>query len=578
MIRTWRVRAPGGQAASSLAAATGLPQTVTSLLVNRGVLSADDVRAFLAPKLSELQDPRGLRGMAEATTLVLDALEQDDPIVIYGDYDVDGMTAASVLFRFFRSVGVTPRVFLPDRFRDGYGLNPDRLGELIDEGAKLVITVDCGISAVEPIRMARERGVDVIIVDHHRLPRGELPPASATINPHHPECSFPFKDLCAAGLAFHLAVALRSAMRSRGDFLESAEPDVRDLLDLVAIGTIADVVPLRGLNRMLVHAGLPRIERAKSPGVRALRTVSLKQSAVTGGGVAFHMAPRLNAAGRLSSPMKGFEILTTLDATVAQAIAAELNEENGARKAIQESIEAEAISQALREQGEDAPAYVLWDAGWHTGVAGIVAARIVERFHRPAAVIALVDGVGKGSLRSISGFDVLAGLERCSDLLIQYGGHAHAAGVTIDPAQLPAFRAAFAAAARELTPEASLTPSINIDAVLGFAEITSEFIEQLTALAPFGAGNPEPVFASHDVRVVERRQAGKTGEHFRLVLQEGGLTLPAIAFRIGERCPLPGDLVDVAYRARFNDFDQRPTLQLEIIDLKPSEPRSEAST
>ncbi len=568
--RAWRVRPKDAEAVKALSQSAGLNETIAHLLLTRGVTSPDAARSFLDPRLADLLPPSGLRGMDDAVRLVLQAIDQQLPIVVYGDYDVDGMTASSTLHRFLAGVGARVSVFLPDRFRDGYGLNPDRVRELVEAGARLIVTVDCGITAVSAVQVARDLGADVVIVDHHRLPLGPLPNASAIINPHHPDCTFPFKDLCAAGLAFHLAAALRGALRARGAFLEAPEPDVRELLPFAAIGTIADLVPLRGLNRILASHGLKRFASDRRAGLRALRAVALGQKAVTASAVAFQVAPRLNAAGRLSSPMKCFELLTTDDADAAFAIAQGLDAENAERRGIQERIEKEALEQALAQQGEDAPAYVLWDPGWHAGVAGIVAARVVERFHRPCAVVALVDGVGKGSLRSISGFDVLAGLERCSEHLIQYGGHAHAAGVTVAPENLPAFREAFVRAAQALTPAESLTPVLTLDDELPFSRVTSELLEHLHLLAPFGAGNPEPAFFTRGVRVVSRRPVGQGGEHFRLVLGEGGLTLPAVAFRAGERCPQAGDLIDVAYKPEFNDWQGQLTLQLRLVDVRPA--------
>ncbi len=568
--RAWRVRQRDADATRVLAEASGLSEPIAHLLLARGITTADAARTFLQPRLTDLLSPSGLRGMDPAVQLILAVMQREEPIVVYGDYDVDGMTASSTLFRFLSAVGAKVSVFLPDRFRDGYGLNPDRVNDLVTAGARLIITVDCGITAVGAVKVARDLGADVIIVDHHRLPSGPLPDASVIINPHHPECTFGFKELCAAGLAFHLAMALRAELRARGAFLETPEPDVRDLLPFAAIGTIADLVPLRGINRILTAHGLVRFAADRRAGLRALRAVALGQKSVTASAVAFQVAPRLNAAGRLSSPMKCFELLTTDDGEAAFAIAQGLDAENTERRGIQETIEKSALAQALEQQGESAAAYVLWDPGWHAGVAGIVAARVVERFHRPCAVIALVDGVGKGSLRSISGFDVLAGLERCAEHLIQFGGHAHAAGVTIAPENLPAFREAFVRAAEALTPKESLTPTLTLDDELSFGRVTTELLEHLHLLAPFGAGNPEPAFLTRGVRVVRRRPVGQTGEHFRLELGHDGLTLPAVAFRAGERCPNVGELIDIAYKPEFNDWQGQLTLQLRLVDVRPA--------
>jgi single-stranded-DNA-specific exonuclease len=509
-----------------------------------------------------------MAGMEDAVTLIIAALESGDRICIYGDYDVDGMTSASTLFLFLKECGHDIRVFLPNRFRDGYGLNTERIKDLVAEGTKLFISVDCGVSAFEPIKTARELGAKVIVVDHHQLPVGDLPDANAIINPLRPDCPYPFKLMCAAGLTFHLVLALRARMRSQGWFVERPEPDVRRLLDIVAIGTVADVVPLHGINRILVTNGLQRMSESPHPGVRALIAVAAPNRQLTASTVGFQLGPRLNAAGRLSSPMKGFELLTTDDLDVARQIAEDIDEENQRRRGVQDTIEKQALEQATNELGSDAPAYVLWSADWHPGVAGIVASRVVERFHRPAALIAVQDGVAKGSIRSIRGFDAVAGLRECSDILEAFGGHAHAAGVTLNPDNLPAFRTAFAKAAENMTPEAMLQPRLDLDAEVVFRQVDWRLIDAIEALAPFGSGNREPRFFSRDVRVSTSRTVGADGSHLKLVLDQDGRRFPAIAFGRGEDAPEVGTLIDVAFRPEVNEYKGQVSLQLRVIDFK----------
>ena len=548
----------------------GVTELIARLLVNRDITTVEAASNWLHPRLRDLHDPAGLRGMSAAVEAILGALDAGQRVTIYGDYDVDGMTASSTLARFLRRCGFDPHVFLPDRFRDGYGVNADRVGELIEEGTTLFVTVDCGISAVEAVRQARELGAGFVIVDHHQLPQGPLPPARAIINPHHPDCTFPFKDMCAAGLAFHLVLGLRAALRQRGHFVDSPEPDVRELLDIVAIGTVADVVPLRGINRILVATGLVRMTRSLHPGVRALIAVGARGSRVDAGTIGYQMGPRLNAAGRLSHPYKGFELLATEDAELARSIAEDIDAENQRRREVQDAMEAEALEQVTADVGADSPALVLWSEGWHAGVAGIVAARIMQRFHRPCAVISVDGDIGKGSIRSISGFDVVAGLRRCAGLLEQFGGHPHAAGVTIRAAQLPAFRQAFADAAQALCPEDCFTPRLKVDAEVGFRDVGPKLLEQLDWLAPYGRGNPEPRLYTPGVVAREVRLVGADRSHVKLTLEHGGKALSAIAFGMADRAPAPGDRVDVAFRPEYNEWRGTLSVQLRVLDLRPS--------
>ncbi len=546
---------------------------VARLLAARGVTEADNIDAFLAPKLATLVDPLRLRGMAEAVAAILGALDQGERVTIHGDYDVDGITSAAILWRFLRQSGFEPHVFLPDRFVDGYGINAARVRELVAEGTRLFISVDCGTSAMEAITVARDLGAGFVVIDHHQLPDGPLPPATAFVNPHQPDCDFPDKRLCAAGLAFHLAVALRKALRERGHFTSRAEPDLRELLDLVALGTIADVVPLQGINRVLVAAGLERMEKSPHAGLRALMSVAGVSGRPTAVDVGYKLGPRLNAAGRLSHPMKSFELLATDDLEIAQQTAKAAHEENEARRQVERHIQAEAVAQAETDLTEtpDRAALVLWDPGWHPGVSGIVASRIVERFHRPCAVIALVDGVGKGSLRSITGFDLVDGLRQCAEHLTQWGGHPHAAGLSIAPERLPAFREAFDQAARtRLRPE-HFAPVLRHDGEVSLSEVDERLVLDLDRLAPYGAANAEPLFVARDVRVMEARVIGKDKTHLRLVVAQDGVKLSAVAFGLAEHAPEPGARLDVAFRPELNDYPkgQALTLQLRIVDFRP---------
>jgi len=571
--RIWNVRTPDPSAVARLCSGLSVTNVVAGLLVNRGYEQVDDAQTFLNPRLSQLIDPFQIKGMSEAVARILEAFEQGEKVTIHGDYDVDGMTASTILTRFLNAVGYNPHVFLPNRFVDGYGVNPKRVTQLVEDGTQLFISVDCGIRDVAAVKKARELGADFIIVDHHQLPTDGLPEANAILNPHQPDCPFPFKDLCAAGLALYLAMGLRAELRSRGFFADCDEPDIRELLDVAALGTIADVVPLRGINRVLVAYGLERMQRSPHAGIRALLSLVPPGRKLTAGTVAFQMVPRLNAAGRLSDPFKGFELLSTDKTDVAAAIAKEIDEENKDRRTLQESIEEEAFEQVLSQpSGAEAPAHVLWSDDWHPGVTGIVASRIVDHFHRPCVLIAVdKNGVGKGSIRSIRGFDVMQGLERCDDLLEQFGGHPYAAGLSIRAENLEAFREAFQQAAASLTPADALNPTISLDARISFDDITSDLINTIEALAPFGAGNPEPKFCTVGVRVGSIRRVGADGAHAKLQLTHAERKLDAIAFRVGDNAPTEGSLIDIAFRPEYNEWRGQVSVQLRVVDWHPTE-------
>ena len=568
----WNIRQPDPSRVAELSQKLNVSNVVSGLLVNRGYDDPESAQTFLNPRLSQLASPHQIKGMPEAVTRILAAFEQGERVTIHGDYDVDGMTASTILTRFLRKIGYEPHVFLPNRFVDGYGVNPKRVEALVADGTSLFISVDCGIRDVAAVAKARELGADFIIVDHHQLPNEGLPNANAILNPHQPDCPFPFKDLCAAGLAFYLVLGLRAELRSRGVFADQPEPDVRDLLDITALGTIADVVPLRGLNRILTTYGLERMRQSPYVGIRALLSLLPPGRPLTAGTVGFQMVPRLNAAGRLSDPFKGFELLSTDDANIAKAIAKEIDRENKERRELQDVIEEQAVAQVMESpKGVKAPAHVLWSEQWHPGVTGIVASRSVERFHRPCVMIAINDeGIGKGSIRSIRGFDVMRGLQRCEEWLEQYGGHPYAAGLSIRAENIEKFRDAFQEAAQALTPPDAWNPSLSLDAEVSFEDISSNLIDTIEVLAPFGAGNPEPKFCSRRVRVGSVRRVGADGDHAKLALTQDERRMDAIAFRVGDEAPEEGALIDVAFRPEYNEWRGKVSVQLRIVDWEPS--------
>jgi single-stranded-DNA-specific exonuclease len=544
-----------------------LPLTA-AILAGRGIVDPDAMDSFISPSLGEMLDPSRMKGMAAAVERLTQARDRGEKICVYGDYDVDGITATTLLVSFLRQSGFTCDYFIPNRFDDGYGLNSESLERIMETGATLILSVDCGITAVDEALFCRRRGTDLIIVDHH-APRETLPDACAVLNPLQPGCDYSYKSLAGVGVAFNLLVALRAALRDQGAFCDTPGPDLRQWLDLVALGTIADVVPLTGQNRIYVTHGLRLLTDPVKPGIQALKRVAGVGGAVSSGQVGFRLAPRLNAAGRMESAVPGVELLLGTDPVHCLSLAGELDAANAERQAIERSILQEAIS--LVEQGGDYPvrrSIVLASPSWHQGVVGIVASRLVERFHRPTILIAIDDqGQGKGSGRSIPGFHLLEALKACSPILERFGGHRHAAGVTLSAEMVDDFRAAFEAEALRLLGDEELAPSLSIDAVAEPRDLTQGLALELKRLEPFGMGNPEPVLMMRSLSVLEQRVVG--GDHLRLRLSRDGCVFNAIAFRMASRT-VPAT-IDIAFFPEMNQWNGSSTLQLRIRDLRPAE-------
>lgn len=569
MQKRWELRDTAPHIADDLAGALSLHPLIAAILVARGITRTDEARPFLNPSLSALHDPSLLRGMDDAVARLLAARRSKENICIYGDYDVDGITGTALLVSFLQTTGFNCRYFIPNRFDDGYGLNTDALGRIIATGANLIVSVDCGIRAVEEALFCRGQGIDLIIVDHH-TPSERLPDACAVLNPLQPGCGYPFKNLAGVGVAFCLLVALRAALREEGAFEHVFEPDLREWLDLVALGTIADVVPLTGQNRIFAFHGLRQLSGNSRPGIQALKRVAGVTGEVSCGQVGFRLAPRLNAAGRMESAVPGVDLLLSTSPEESQGIAADLDAANAERQSIERRILDEAVS--MVETAGDYPmrrSIVLASESWHRGVIGIVSSRLVERYHRPTILIALDDeeGIGKGSGRSIPGFHLLDAITSCSSHLEGFGGHRHAAGLSLAAANLAAFSAAFESEAARLLTDDDLVPRLDIDIEVSPEDITREFAQELEKLEPFGAGNPEPVLLLRGMNVLERRVVGDG--HLRLRLARDGCSFNAIAFRMAKR--ETQGRVDVAFFPEMNEWNGSSSLQLRVKDLRPAE-------
>lgn len=568
MQKRWVVRSIDSSDNMGPLSEAGLHPLVRSILVSRGILSDDAARSFLNPSLADMYDPALLKGMSAAVARLLAARQSREPVCIYGDYDVDGITGTTLLVSFLRETGFDCRYFIPNRFDDGYGLSRDALERIIAMGAKLIIAVDCGITAVDEALFCRQQGVDLIIVDHH-APRETIPDAAAVLNPLQPGCDYPFKFLSGVGVAFNLLVGLRAALRDQLAFDNANVPDLRQWLDLVALGTIADVVPLTDQNRIYAFHGLRQLSGSIKTGICSLKQVAGIKGQVSCGQVGFRLAPRLNAAGRMESAVPGVELLLSSDPRESLRIADDLDAANAERQSVERRIFDEAV--AMVEQAGDYPArrsIVLASDSWHQGVVGIVASRLVERYHRPTILISLSDdGLAKGSGRSIPGFHLLDALKPCGHCLERFGGHRHAAGVGLKAEQFEEFARMFEAEAGRVLSDEDLVPCLNIDAETQPEDITVDLVRELKRLEPFGAGNSEPVLMLRAMTVVERRVVGDG--HLRLRLSKHGMTFNAIAFRMAQT--QTDGPVDIAFFPEINEWNGSSSLQLRVKDLRKTE-------
>jgi single-stranded-DNA-specific exonuclease len=566
--KRWVLKEADQQTVAQLSEQLDISSRLARILVLRGFTDSPLAHRYLSSSLRhDLPSPFEMADMEPAVRRLIEALRNKEQIGLWGDYDVDGTTGASVLVSFLREIGAQPIYHVPHRIEEGYGLNTDGLRRLHERGVSLVVTVDCGISNAQEIATAREMGLDVVVVDHHQPP-AELPPAVAVINPHRKDCSFPDKALCAAGLAFYLVIGLRARLREQGWFIGAAEPDIRRYLDIVTLGTIADMVPLKGVNRTLIRRGLVELANSMRPGVVALKQVAgIAAGEVSAGQVGFRLGPRINAAGRVDYGIKVVELLTTDSNEIALRIAQELDAHNSERRAIEAAVLEHALAQASSMiNGRLCHSLVLAGEGWHPGVLGIVASRIVEKYHRPTVVIGLNGSEGKGSARSIRGFHMVDGFRRCAEHLTKFGGHEYAGGLSIESANLEYFAEAFEIVARQALTDEDLLPMLEVDAQLRFADIGFPLLRELDVLKPFGVGNPEPLFVTSQVEVCERK-VFSAGLRYRL--RENSRVIGGVIFGVDDDYPgRVGDRVDVAYRLGENDWNGASTVELRIVDVR----------
>ena len=568
--RLWLDVAANEQHVLALAAAIGVPPVIARLLVQRGLDEPAAARAFLAPSTSQLHDPFLLADMRAAVNRLQGAIARREAIAIHGDYDVDGITSTVILRRAIEMLGGDVTHFVPDRVRDGYGLQPASIERLHAAGARVIVSVDCGIRAADAARRARELGVDLIITDHHE-PDESLPPALAVINPKRHDCAYPDKHLAGVGVALKLVQALLAASNRSPDVLPH-------FLKVAAIGTLADIVPLVGENRVIARYGLASLSKGPhAAGLEALLEVAgLAGRTLDGFHVSFGLAPRLNAAGRMASANLALDLLLVRGRdeaarAEARALAKALADENSKRQ----EVESEIVSEAKRvvEHDPDVGAQnilVVAGEGWHRGVIGIVASKLVETYCKPALVFAVEDGVAHGSGRSIPAFDLLGALESCGELFLKFGGHRQAAGATIEAARLGELRRRLAAIANDrLTPQ-DLVPRLRIDSPLGLREISSEVIEGLLRLGPFGPSNPKPVFRASPIELLEPPRRLKE-RHLSLLVKQDGRAFRAVAWRSADQhdyLAANRSGLELAYSLDRNEYRGETMTELNVADVR----------
>jgi single-stranded-DNA-specific exonuclease len=545
----------------------GLSQIISRILISRDIVNPDDARRYLSPSLRDLHNPFLMQDMKKAVQRLICAIHRQEKVVIYGDYDADGITSVVVLLRFLRQVDKSVTYYIPDRITEGYGLNLAAVERMHSEGISLIITVDCGISDHEPISHARKLGMDTIILDHHQL-SDTLPEAIATVNPNRTDCLFPFKHLAAVGIVFNFLIALRGSLRQEGFWNNDLYPNLKEYLDLVALGTIGDIAPLVDENRIFVKIGLDLMTEDRRMGIRALKLVSgIEHQVIDSSKASFCLIPRINAAGRVASAKEAVELLLAEKPERAEELAWKLDGFNRKRQAMERLIFSEIIEQVgdQFDTGKIGP-LVFASPNWHPGVIGIVASRMVDRFGRPVILISLKDGIGKGSGRSIADFNIYQGLKRCDSLLLSYGGHHYAAGISIKEKDIAEFSILFREVVQENSPETDFTAFTTIDAQCSLTEINHELLSQFDQLAPFGSRNPEPILCVRSVRVASPSIVGNN--HLKMRISSNGVSRNSIWFSNGQfLSELSTALLDIVFTPQINYWNGTSDIQLKMRDV-----------
>lgn len=563
-VKNWIQTRCDSSVAARLAREVGVSDVTATLLANRGITDVETAYKFLNPSLADLHDPFLMRDMREAVDCIFGAISRKEKILIYGDYDVDGTTSTVILKKALSLVGADVSYYIPERLKDGYGLREDAMDQARASGYKLIISVDTGIRAQQVVDHARSLGLDIIITDHH-LPEKGLPRANAVLNPKRIDCAYPNKNLCGAGVAFKLAQALLTA-KGQSRLIES-------FVKIAAIGTIADVVPLVDENRIIAKYGLAGLTRPNNHGLRALLEVAgIANKTVSCVDVGFRLGPRINAVGRMAGASAAVDLFDAPDLETAMRMAIEMNDQNTARQKVEADTLAEVLAEIERDPDiEKSHIAVIAGEGWHRGVIGIIASKVVEHLNRPAIVISIENGLGHGSGRSIQAFHLLDGLTNCADLFERFGGHSHAAGLVVRAEKISQLRERLNEHARGVLSEQDLTPVVEIDCQLSLKQASHNLIEEITRLEPFGPGNPQPVFETHGAQVVAAPRVLKE-RHLKLRVMQGSRWLDCIWWGAAGRATdiFPGDRVSLAFTLSENTYNDNTQVQLTIRDLKIS--------
>jgi single-stranded-DNA-specific exonuclease len=548
---------------------SNMPRSVAQVLFNRGFADPAEAERFIEGQWN-YDNPFTLKGMNEAVSRLRQAIAASEPIAIYGDFDADGVTATALMVETLKALGAHVRPYIPNRTDEGYGLNTTALDELADQGVGLVVTVDCGVRAVTEVAHAGARGLEIIITDHHSV-GPKLPPAVAVINPKQPECPYPYKDLPGVGIAFKLAQALLRA-NAKVPISRLSERLVEDdLLDLVAVGTVADLAPLLQENRSLVQRGLVKINEGQRPGLCALiQSSGLRLGQVDAAAIGFGLGPRINAAGRLEGAEKAYQLMLAEYPGEADKLADELNTLNLRRQMVTAETQ-ELARQQARNLGKDVPLLFAASPEFLEGIVGLAAGRLCEEFYRPAVVVAVGETTSRGSARSIAEFHITEALDQCTDLLVRHGGHAAAAGFTVPNENLPELAQRLTDLAAEALSGKTLQPTLLIDAQVDLGELNREMYGWLAKLQPFGYANPEPVFLTRRLRVVDGRAVGSKRSHLKLRLSDGRTRWDAIAFGQAHWVHRLSTYIDVAYHLELNEWNGRERLQLNVRDIRPAD-------
>jgi single-stranded-DNA-specific exonuclease len=574
MIREhrWTVVTPPAQnTVENLAKAINVPEKIAHILILRGITNYEEARKFFRPQLSDLHDPFLMAGMTEAVDRVLQAIDKKEKILIFGDYDVDGTTSVAMLYLYFTHLGNEVMIHIPDRIKEGYGISTMGIDKGKEFGATLLIAIDCGISAVEQVEYARTQGIDVIICDHHE-PGGQIPNAVAVLDTFQKTDQYPFKFLCGCGVGFKMIQAI--------DRTRKKENIAENFVDLTTLATTADIVPLTGENRIITKIGLEKINSEPRSGLRAIiESSGLKLGKISTGQIVFVLAPRINAVGRMGDATRAVKLLTSTDYTVAHDLAKVLEEENRNRRKIDEDTfsKAQELVETLLDVDSD-PAIVLHHEEWHPGVIGIVASRLVEKYYRPTIMMTTVDGIAKGSARSIVGFDIHMALKKVEDKLLQFGGHKYAAGLAVALDRIDEFREAFNEVVQEMMPDTIRIPELRIDTEISLSELNPRFLRILKEFAPYGPGNMRPVFLTRNVEIMGTAKiVGK--DHLKIKLREDKTVFDAIGFGLGsllDEVKTNGHGLDIVFSVDEHEFtpagstgtDALP--QLKIKDIRKS--------